>query len=283
MSKLIKHPIIILKNRFPQLLLPIKSEISKSDLYKQVVYEGRPVPSDKVDFRYTLSDQDKLSENHFTCGDINILFLNERKDFISVVQKIAYRCEPIPIPKSMGAITINGLNNWEKVIMYKKINNNSSYKDSLIILSRGFYSGLDASFTPFTQIEWMNISLEIRKYHELTHYICRKKYGFLKEALLDEIFADCMGIVIAIGRYDDVLAMQFLGIEQETYKYGMRLENYIPDKNNIDEMSLKARMFIFRFKEMVKGISADKDKFEDTINQYYPRAYDLYINSASSS
>lgn len=281
MSTLREHPIIILKKRFPQLMLPIKSEISKSDLYKKVVYEGQPVPSDKVDFKYTLSDQDKLSEDHFTCGDITILFLNERKDFISVVQKIAYRCEPIPIPKSMGAITINGLNNWEKVKKYKKITDNNTYKDSLVILSKGFYSGLDASFTPYTQSEWMNISLFIRKYHELTHYLCRKKYVLLKNALLDEIFADCMGIVMAIGRYDDFLAMQFLGIEKETYKYGMRLENYISDENNLDELYLRARMFIYKFKELAMGISADKDDFEDTINQYYPRAYDLYINTVS--
>lgn len=281
MSTLREHPIIILKKRFPQLMLPIKSEISKSDLYKKVVYEGQPVPSDKVDFKYTLSDQDKLSEDHFTCGDITILFLNERKDFISVVQKIAYRCEPIPIPKSMGAITINGLNNWEKVKKYKKITDNNTYKDSLVILSKGFYSGLDASFTPYTQSEWMNTSLFIRKYHELTHYLCRKKYVLLKNALLDEIFADCMGIVMAIGRYDDFLAMQFLGIEKETYKYGMRLENYISDENNLDELYLRARMFIYKFKELAMGISADKDDFEDTINQYYPRAYDLYINTVS--
>lgn len=281
MSTLREHPIIILKKRFPQLMLPIKSEISKSDLYKKVVYEGQPVPSDKVDFMYTLSDQDKLSEEHFTCGDITILFLNERKDFISVVQKIAYRCEPITIPKSMGAITINGLNNWEKVKKHKNITDNNTYKDSLVILSKGFYSGLDASFTPYTQSEWMNISLFIRKYHELTHYLCRKKYFLLKNALLDEIFADCMGIVMAIGRYDDFLAMQFLGIEKETYKYGMRLENYISDENNLDELYLKARMFIYKFKELAMGISADKDDFEDTINQYYPRAYDLYINTVS--
>lgn len=281
MITLREHPIIILKKRFPQLMLPIKSEISKSDLYKKVVYEGQQVPSDKVDFMYTLSDKDKLSEEHFTCGDITILFLNERKDFIRVVQKIAYRCEPITIPKSMGAITINGLNNWEKVKKHKNITDNNTYKDSLVILSKGFYSGLDASFTPYTQSEWMNISLFIRKYHELTHYLCRKKYVLLKNELLDEIFADCMGIIMAIGRYDDFLAMQFLGIEKETYKYGMRLENYISDENNLDELYLKARMFIYKFKELAMGISADKDDFEDTINQYYPRAYDLYINTVS--
>lgn len=281
MSNLRDHPIIILKKRFPQLMLPIQSEMSKTDLYKKVVYEGQPVPSDKVDFRYTLSDQDKLYEDHFTCGEITILFLNERKDFISVVQKMAYRCEPISIPKSMGAITINGLNNWEKVKDYKRIAVNNTYKDSLVILSNGFYSGLDASFTPYTQSEWMNISLFIRKYHELTHYLCRKKYVLLKNELLDEIFADCMGIIMAIGRYDDFLAMQFLGIEEETYKYGMRLENYISDENNLDELYLKAKMFIYNFKELAMGISADKDDFEATINQYYPRAYDLYINTVS--
>ncbi|WP_205006608.1 DUF7005 family protein, partial [Escherichia coli] len=96
------------------------------------------------------------------------------------VQKTAYRCEPNEIPKSMGAIMINGLNNWEKIHMSLEIKRNVSYlpnndpsdsdffndkdnyQDSLIVLSSDFYSSLDASYTPYTKEEWLNISLEIR-------------------------------------------------------------------------------------------------------------------------
>lgn len=290
------HPIIKLKNQYPQLLLPIKPGISKSDLYKNVVYLGSSVPSGEEEFGFTLSDQDYLTKENFTCGEITILFLPVRKDFENFVQKTAYRCEPKKIPASMGAVTISGLNNWEKIKRGKSVyeensffkengtnpsdflKNKYNYQDSIIVLSQGFYSGLAPKDTPYSNEEWLDIALQIRKYHELTHYICRKKYSTLKNALLDEIFADCMGLIISVGRYEDLLAKQFLGIDREKYKQGMRLENYLFEGEDLEVTAEKARLFIQKLKELTEQMSSSKEEFEDNIDQFYPRAYDLYTS-----
>ncbi len=260
-----EHPINRLKNRYPQLMLPIKPDISKSELYQKVVYEGHVIPHGEKDLPFSFSDRDKLTVELFTCGEIPILFLNVRKDFECFLQKTAYRCEPTPIPRSMGAVTINGLYNREKC-----------ERDALIVLSKGFYSGLDASATSYSPVEWQNISLQIRKYHELTHFICRRKYRELKNVLLDEVFADCMGLIMATGQYDTCLAKLFLGTEKDAYRAGGRLENYVSEGNRLDEMHRKANRFIHQLSELVAGIEADREEFEAMIDSYYPRAHRIY-------
>ena len=51
-----------------------------------------------------------------------------------------------------------------------------NYLDMLAVLSRGPYSHVDASAAGCSEDEWLTLSDTIRKYHELTHVICRKQY-----------------------------------------------------------------------------------------------------------
>jgi hypothetical protein len=96
----------------------------------------------------------------------------------------------------------------------------------MILLSDGPYSAVPASHTPYSQEEWRSISRQIRKYHELTHFICRRQFPEKKHPLWDEILADCMGLLFATGKYDLTLAQAFLGIQNGVY-IGGRLENYL--------------------------------------------------------
>ena len=80
-----------------------------------------------------------------------------------------------------------------------------------------------------TEQEWAAKSATIRMYHELTHFICRKLYPEKKDEIRDEIYANCIGLTAAFGRYDPRLAKTFLGIEAETYRKGGRLEHYAPE------------------------------------------------------
>ena len=77
--------------------------------------------------------------------------------------------------------------------------------------------------------EWIQRSVRIRLYHELTHFICRKFWPEKKDALRDEIYADCIGLVAAFDDYDTYLAKLFLGIDKEQYRKGGRLEHYAPE------------------------------------------------------
>ena len=67
---------------------------------------------------------------------------------------------------------------------------------------------------------------DIRKYHECTHFVCRRLYREKKDPVWDELVADAVGLYAAFGKYDISLAELFLGIKDGRYTGG-RLENYL--------------------------------------------------------
>lgn len=237
-----KRPLALLTQRYPQLTLAVKAGMSQSDEYKAITQRGR-MP---VALPYTFSDCEatKLYTEHTEAGDVEILVLPDRGDFVRFVQVMAYRCEPREVPPSMGAITINNINNWRRIEVHKNEYLQSgktdweeefkkftavpqNYRDSIIALSNGAYSAL-----PYTETscesdeEWIRASLTIRKYHELTHFVSRRLFPDNKETLRDEVIADSVGIVAAFGKYDISLAQRVLGIYGDEFRSGGRLSNY---------------------------------------------------------
>ena len=271
MDVISEPPITIMKNRYPQLLLPIKQDMSKSWLYRNTVRFGQPVPQESREFCFTGSKNDTLTEAAFSCGNVTVLYLEEREDFEMFVQKTAFRCEPKSIPKSMGAITISGLFNWETDDYERKPSDRLYSTDSLIVLSKGFYSSLDYTYTLYSSTQWLDKSYQIRKFHELTHFICRKKYNHLKNILMDEIFADCMGLIMATGRYDEDLAKHFLGVTKNKYTKGMRLENYIKAEE-LSESIEKIWCFMDVLKIITDSLIEVSEDFENRIDFCYSMA-----------
>ncbi|MGB8451397.1 MAG: hypothetical protein WCD89_03610 [Anaerocolumna sp.] len=292
-----EHPIAVLKIRYPQIMLPIGPGMSKSEIYKSAVKSGKSIPADYIDNSFSYSEADFLINEKFSCGEIDILYLSEREDFEKFIQKTVYKCEPKNIPLSMGAITINGLNNWDKINHYltgnhtylnaigawnsnyaKFLSNGKNYKDSIIVLSNGYYSGLDYKYTKYSRTEWIEKSFLIRKYHELTHFICQRKYPELKNPLLDEVTADGMGLIMAVGKYDTRLAKYFLGIEKNIYHRGMRLENYLNKGDETEKLAGKVRELINQLEAIMNELyrNIDKNDFEAWIDTLYPMAADLY-------
>lgn len=154
--------------------------------------------------------------------------------------------------KIPGAVTLIGLNNWEKIRALSVPLNQaekSDYKDTMILLSKGPYSNVSHERAGFSKTEWYEKSYIIRKYHELTHYISRNLYLENKEAIRDEIMADMIGIIFAFGVYDEELAKLFLGIEKDEYRTGGRLENYVPEGETLDAVIGRARRVIAVFSE----------------------------------
>ena len=229
--------------RYRQLLLPVREGISKTDEYKKVVLQGletigQPVPfiCEQIE-RYTCSTP---------AGEAEIMLVSDREDFEHLYHALAYRCEPVPIPASVGAVTISGVINWEKINSHKarylSLGNTdwddefgrftadrNNYCDTIILLSSGPYSSIPAERINMTEREWAEKSVVIRMYHELTHFICRKLYPEKKDVIRDEIYADCIGLIAAFGQYEPLLAKMFLGVEAEPYRKGGRLEHYAPE------------------------------------------------------
>lgn len=238
------HVLLKLAEKYPQLLLPIQEGMKTTEEYKNVVLRGQK--TDRVpDFTY--SEKDVLEIIDTEAGQAEVLTLADRTDFEKVIQKLAYRCEPTEIPASMGASTIIGLNNWEKVRAGEE-----NYKDMIIVLSSGIYSNVTAEDIcritdggiSLSYCEWIEKSVIIRKYHELRHFVDRKLRPDDIDALRDEINADHDGILAAFGYYDKNLARLFLGIEGETYRQGGRLENYLKEGEELKQFIDRAERLI---------------------------------------
>ncbi|MBQ1577315.1 MAG: hypothetical protein IIZ83_10165, partial [Oscillospiraceae bacterium] len=94
----------------------------------------------------------------------------------------------------------------------------------------------------------------IRKAHECTHFICRRLYPELKDAVWDELVADAVGLWAAFGRFDRALEELFLGVDETGY-VGGRLENYVAGEENrherLDLLAQKVHTTLCRFESLL--------------------------------
>lgn len=232
-----------LAREYQQLYLRPEPGKSQTEEYKNIVKKG--MEAEKKDLSHFIgSPEDSVAIVHTPEGDVTVVTLAERKDFETFLQIMLYHCEPEPILPSVGAMTLNGLVNWAKIRRHKEAflkehllwawgdefkaftSRPENYRDTMIVLARGPYSNLPAEEAGFSPEAWMDISQTIRTYHECTHVICRRRYPGKIDVLQDEIIADCIGLLAALGRYDVPLAGKFLGVTPGGYTGG-RLAHYL--------------------------------------------------------
>lgn len=233
--------------QYPQLSLPIKQGMSQSQIYHKIIHRG--IFPSKLENPFLCSPHDRIVDINTPLGIIPVLQIYHRADFIRFVQVISHHCEPISVPDSMGAVTYFNLINWRKIrshqISYmtsghtdwseefKRFTSTpSNYKDTLIVISHGPYSALPAEKANMTEKRWLETSLLIRTYHELTHLLCHHLWSTHKHAIRDEIVADCIGLIAATKNYDISLASELLGITSDENHIDGRLNNYL--NNNLD-------------------------------------------------
>ena len=182
-------------------------------------------------------------------GPVVVVSLRNRADYEVFVRCMMAAKEgpKAPIPASQGASTLVAFN-WPRIDAHQEqfmeeqraagvedpdwsaefsrfISVPANYQDLLVVLSWGPYSNVSAEEAGQTADSWLETSYAIRKYHELTHVICRRLYPKRIDAVWDELVADAVGIYAALGRYDAALEKRCLGITDGRYSGG-RLENY---------------------------------------------------------
>ncbi|NJK66426.1 MAG: hypothetical protein HC941_07710 [Microcoleus sp. SU_5_3] len=240
----------VLKECLIQFQFPILAGISETEEYRAATRKGKLPDESAIAIPLTFAEPEKLQiQLHQTlAGTIPVLIAANREDFVILVQALTKRNEPQPIPDSMGACTISGYNNWNRIEQYKQqwicqqhkysetdweaefkrlIKRKELYQDRLIILSPGPYSNVTASNLGLTETEWGQLSLKIRLEHESTHYLTRRFFGSMRNNMIDELIADYRGIVAALGYYRSDWFLHFIGLESfPTYRKGGRLENY---------------------------------------------------------
>ena len=263
------HVITQLANRYPQLLLPIGKGVRDTEAYKDAVLRGKPITGEP-DFSF--SPEDCLSLEQTPAGEAEVLCLAERGDFEHAVRALAYRCEDVEILPSVGAMTIRGLINGEKIRRRQKdylaqggenwgsefrrfTADKRNYQDTLILLSAGEYSAVPASELDLAPEDWKAKSACIRKYHELTHFVCRSLFPEDVDEVRDEILADLIGLKAAFGHYDPAIARRFLGIREGDVHEGGRLRHYV-DKNGLDAARERAERMIDEYGKQEELLSS---------------------------
>ena len=221
-------------------------------LYPGVARGGQRAPERSLN-HFNGTEADSCGYVSTPAGEVLAITLHDRSDFETFLQIMAEGCRMTPIPPTQGAVILDGVINHRKIERHREAfyhaaleagrpepswlewdierarftQDRANYTDALIVLSGGPYSALSAERAGFTESEWLALSHTIRKYHECTHFVCRRFYPDKVDAIWDELVADAVGILAALGRYDTRLAMLVLGIENGEY-VGGRLENYVP-------------------------------------------------------
>ena len=223
---------------YPQLYL--NPDTDSRETYRRVVLRGEePASKNLAHYRGDPADREEIADT--PAGQVRVVTLGNRQDFeLALRSLMAAKDGPLtPIPESQGAAMLT-LFNWprihahlarfpeeERAAEFKRFTAvRENYVDMLVLLSRGPYSHVDAAAVGETEAEWLDHSDTIRRYHELTHVICRRQYPGDVALIRDELVADVVGLVAAYGRFDPLLERRFLGIDDNGRYTGGRLGNY---------------------------------------------------------
>ena len=171
---------------YPQLFLDPDTDTQET--YRRVVLRGE-MPEAGSLAHYVSDPHDAMETVDTPAGPVRVVTLGDRRDFELVLRGLmaAKNGPKATVPESQGAAMLTVFN-WprirahlavfpeeEKAAEFKRFTSvKKNYLDALVVLSRGPYSGVSASAMGLTEGEWLARSDTIRRYHELTHVICRR-------------------------------------------------------------------------------------------------------------
>ncbi len=243
-----------LAKRFPQLFVAPAEGAQAA--HRLASGHGR-APEGATLGHFHTSHEDELRLVETPAGTVEVVFLRNRADFETFLQIVGHKCEPVPIARTVGAITYRGLADWGKVAaayqaylasggtdwsteFSRLAKEPGAFRSELIVISEGPYSNLPAGDTPYDEDAWVHVSREIRLHHECAHVVCRRLRPTDILPVWDEITADVVGLLCATGRYDAALAARFLGVSATGFASG-RLSEYLNDEQraHIDDLAVE--------------------------------------------
>jgi hypothetical protein len=262
---------------YPQLYLD--PDRADAEEYRACVTRGE-IPSSRSLSHFSMDRRDRIENVDTPAGTAMVITLYSRHDF-----EVFVRCMTAPrqdphtkVPSTMGAMTFTVFN-WPRINAHKEAffqeqkaagvsrpdwneefrrftSVRKNCQDMLIVLSAGPYSDVsvkrvnellaESGGRILSEEEWITASINIRKYHELTHFVCRKLYPDQVDAVWDELVADAAGLYAALGEYRRDLEELFLGITDCRYTGG-RLENYTAEKTDLDRLAAAADTVLREF------------------------------------
>ena len=230
-------PFAYLQRSLPQLGVPIRAGISKTDAYGRVARRGEPCLEETFGERLRLQRPQalRLVIHQHPAGALPVLVSSERGDFETLVRALACRSEPEPISSSVNAQMVAGFINWERVQRYRdawlaeggsqdgwpeemaRAAREESWRfyDRFMLTCERPYSDVSASQLglAMSEADWVEKSTLLRVEHEFTHYATKRAFGAMSLHLFDETIADFMGTTLALGTFRAEWFLRFLGLE----------------------------------------------------------------------
>jgi len=234
------EPFAYLQTKLPQLLVPIREGVSKTDAYGAVARRGESGAAAELGEPPALARpaELRLHLHEHPAGALPVLATPCREDFELLVRAFACRSEPEPVSPSVNAQTVAGFINWERVARYREEWTAGKdafavelgwsaersrvakqepwrFQDRLMLTCARPYSDCSAAELGlgFDEAEWLRRSDLLRVEHEFTHYATKRVFGKMSLNLLDEALCDCLGATLALGRFEAAWFLRFLGLE----------------------------------------------------------------------
>ena len=240
--------IAVLANYLVELHFPVSAGMSQNIEYLSATRRGTGTTSMRsaTGLRLAAPEHGHVVLHSTPAGRIPLLITPCRQDFVSLVQALTSRNEPVDVPASMGACMLKGYNNWDRVdrlwrefeaqggsrkdwlTKFPEIKAQKPlYQDCFIILSDGPYSNVKAAELGLGEEDWRRSSFVVRREHECAHYFARRVFASPCNNIMDEIIADYWGIVAAQATFHAAWLLRFFGLESfPDYREGGRLQNY---------------------------------------------------------
>ncbi len=266
-----------LAQRFPQLY--VAPAEGAQDAHRLASGLGIAPAEANLD-HFASSADDELRSVATPAGPVEVLFLKQRRDFETFLQVIGHKAQPVPIARTVGAITYRGLADWAAVAQARadyeaaggqdwrsefarRAKQPGAFRAEIVVISEGPYSNVPASDTPFGDARWLAVSREIRLHHECAHVVCRRTMPDDVLPVWDEVTADVVGLLSATGRYDAQLAARFLGVGESGYSGG-RLPEYLDEAQmaGIHAIAAQVHAACVRIAQRSAGLAERHDAFD---------------------
>lgn len=231
-----------LRPHLPQLHFPVRAGMSQTEGYREATGRGRPVQeiAEATGLDLPREESIEIVLHPTAAGRIPLLIVRHRPTFVLLLQALARRNEPVPVPDSQGALMVAGFNNWSRVHDLRRKweatpageresatwaeefgrlqPQRELYQDRFILLSDGPYSGVPAADLGLGDAEWREMSLTLRREHECAHYLTRRLLGSMRNNARDELIADCAGLSGAVGRFRADWFLRFMESRLSIYR-----------------------------------------------------------------
>ncbi len=250
--------------------IPVKSGISETEAYKNIVLRGEKFRPEDSGGKFALKKPDDfefLIYEH-PAGALPVMVSSCREDFVNLYSLIGNRCEPVNLNSGINALIVSGFSNWERINRYreqwsaslsffekmrwpdefKRVGREEPelFNDRLILLMRGVgYGGTNRAFTGIecTADEWMEYSLKIRAEHEFTHYVMKRVFGVMRHHVWDEIIADFMALVSTFRDFRSEWLLSCMGVNPDGgYRGDSRVMHYLKNESDLIVKSIVSRL-----------------------------------------